>query len=219
MAFPIAYTNWGGIELPHAGERDFEFSAPLIRIGIISDPITIKTSAGVPIFRTYTTSANVSGTSVNYLQFEHAATGVGGVGHRALFHTIATAKLGGWANALKAYFEFGASGDITGLAAALLGEVKLPNANHSGTVCVLELELVGQASSGVGSGLSFIRCRGSGTMTTMNASGYLFDIQGFAQGSNTLIDSDGSTLTGDGGIKCRVGSDIIWLVYRTSAPA
>ncbi len=187
--------------------------------GSSSYPLRLNTYA-TKGFKFYFTSPSADASnSAESLYMKMAMTGAGGVGGRAQFHTIATAKLGGWANALKGYFEFGASGDITGLAAGVLAEVKLPNANHTGTVCVLELELVGQASSGVGSGLSFIRCRGSGTMTTMNASGYLFDIQGFAQGSNTLIDSDGSTLTGDGGIKCRVGSDIIWLVYRTNAPA
>lgn len=147
--------------------------------------------------------------------------GAGAVGGRARFHTVATAKLGGWANALKAYFEFGAGGDITGLAAGACIEVKLPNANHAGTVAVLELELVDQASSGCGSGTSFIRCCGSGTMTAFDgaelAGGFLFDIAGFTPGDGLFIDDNGTPAAADGGIRIRLNGVVKYLLYADDA--
>jgi len=129
----------------------------------------------------------------------------GKTGCRALFHVVTTAKLGGYANALKGYFEFGASGDITGLASGICAEVKMPNAAISGTMGVLELELVDQANTGYGSGGSFIRAQVSGTMTAFRSNGYLMDLVGLgtASSAETLFHTTG-TVSATHGLRCRI---------------
>lgn len=208
----MSYTNFSGISLPNYGDHGQTFLKPLLKIGDSTNRVTM-TTAGIPLMQIYSTSADTSGTSVNYILCEHNATAAGGTGHRALFHTTATAKLGGWANALRAYFEFGASGDITGLASGACIEVKMPNASITGNVCVLELELVDQASTGYGSGGSFIRAAVSGTATGFDTAGYFLDLQGFTPGDGKVIDSSVAAATGDGGIRIRIGASDKWLLY------
>jgi len=177
-----------------------------LSLGVSGTPVDFGTTATTNMIYVSTTSASVTGgTSVRYIYGQHAATAAGGVGHRAEFHTTATAKLGGWANALKGYFEFGASGDITGLASGICAEVKMPDAAISGTMCVMELELVDQASSGYGSGGSFIRAEVSGTKTAFNTNGFLFDLQGLTVGSGELFQAN-TAAAASHALKIRIGA-------------
>jgi hypothetical protein len=126
-------------------------------------------------------------------------------------------------NAIYGCINLGDAGSITGMAAGISAEIILPNCSLvHGAAYALELELGGGTLTSWASAgpVSFIYCGGWGTglVTEMDARGYLFDIQGFAEGSNKLVDSDGSP-TATGGIRCRVGTTDIWLLYRDTAPA
>lgn len=217
MADGWRFTNGDAAYPPFA--RDVVITGTAISFGTSSSATDYGTTATTKTISVYTTSASTTGTSVTPIYMYHQATGVGGVGHRAEFHTIATAKLGGWANALKGYFEFGASGDITGLASGICAEVKMPNAAITGTMCVCELELVDQASSGYGSGGSYIRAQVSGTKTAFDTSGYLFDLQGTtpASGKFILLDGDEPSDWNEKTvyIKCRHGSTEFYLLGCT----
>jgi len=187
-------------------------------LGVSGTAMDFGTTATTNAIAVYTTSASVTGgTSVRYIYGKHAATAAGGVGHRAEFHTTATAKLGGWANALKGYFEFGASGDITGLASGICAEVKMPNAAITGTMTVMELELVDQASSAYGSGGSFIRAAVSGTKTAFDSGGFLLDLVGLTDGSGSLYDTSATAATGDATLKIRIGGVTKYLLVADDA--
>jgi hypothetical protein len=153
-------------------------------------PGNITTTANVTFTLGSTEAFTLNCTDISApLVMTNTVSTAGKTGCRALFHTITTAKLGGWANALKGYFECGSGGDITGLASGICAEFKMPNASISGTMCVLEIELVDQANSAYGSGGSFIRAEVSGTKTAFNQNGYLLDLQGLSDTANGLFDA------------------------------
>jgi hypothetical protein len=123
-------------------------------------------------------------------------TGAGGVGGRAKFELYANVALGGWANALKAYTEFGATGTVTGLASALCAEMTLPNANlgSGGAYFPLEIEHVSGGTSTVTAGslsgnhTGFIYMAASGDADgDFDDNGYLFHITGLTSGSGHLF--------------------------------
>jgi hypothetical protein len=189
-------------------------------LGTSGTNMDFSTTATTNAIAVHTTSASVTaGTSVRYIYGKHAATAAGGVGHRAEFHTTATAKLGGWANALKGYFEFGANGDITGLASGICAEVKMPNAAISGTMCVLELELVDQASSGYGSGGSFIRAEVSGTMTAFRDNGFLLDLQGLGSAAAGKLFDTCTAAAASHALRIRIGSTNYYIMLQDDVDA
>ena len=226
MAFPIAYTNWGGIALPNEGERSFDFSSPLLRIGISGSPVKIKTSGGVPIIRTYTTSASVNtGTSVRYAHFSHVATGAGSVGHRAEFLTSCAVALGAWSNALKGVWEWGAgTSQSTGLSSAICAELKMPGRSFTdGHYAPLEVELVTPASSSGyanhPTSLMYLNASGDATaLAKFNTSGFLFELgTGITNTDNGLFDAennDAPVFTHV--LKCLINDVVYYLGLNTS---
>ena len=98
----------------------------------------------------YTTCADTDGSNTAKPLYVNAQyTGVGQVARAAEFVLYPTAKLGGWANALKAYTDFSgdADGGSTGLVSSACLEMKLPNGACNGAFYPLEIEWVGQAST------------------------------------------------------------------------
>lgn len=190
--------------------------------GNSSTAMDLGTSTTKRAIEIYTTSASTStGTSVRPIYMLHEATGTGGVGHRAEFHTRCNVVLGTWSNALKGYWEWdnaagdGTGGRSTGLSSAVCAELKMPDAAVStGHYYPLELEFVGQTNSGPGVHHGFITMRASGTLTNFNASGFVFDFQGITPGSGAMIDTDPANKT-DGNVeatmKIQVGTTTYYI--------
>ena len=84
----------------------------------------------------------------------NTVTTAGKTGARALFHVKTNVAVGAWVNAVKGYLEFtGTSGRTTGLASAIVAEMKMPNASlASGRYYPLEIEYVAGGTSTTTSG-------------------------------------------------------------------
>jgi len=137
-----------------------------------------------------TTSASVdAGTSVRPIYMAHTATGAGSVGHRAEFHTLISAALGGWSNALKGYAEYDASGRTNGLGSAVCAELKLESGCTQGNYAPLEVEMVlgGSAALGTKSAMSYYNVTDDGT--TFNTGGYFAILgDGIVDTANGMFD-------------------------------
>lgn len=195
----------------------------VLSIGLTGAKKTAVT--GVPEISVWRTSALTSGTQemakLDWTQTANQQTG-SLTGLRVNINS--EYRIAGANNAVYGCIDLGTTGSIHGMAGALCGEVILPNGSLArGAAYALELELGGGASTSWASAgpVAFIYCGGYGTglVSDMNTRGYLIDIQGFAEGSNLLVDNDGANPTATGGIRCRVGTTDIWLLYRDSAPA
>ena len=177
----------------------------VLAFGTSANPIDIGSTPGNRALEIYSTSSSThASTSVRPIFLRHTVTGVGGVGHRAEFHTRCGVAAGGWINALKGYMEFdtsGTGGRTTGLASAICAELKMPNAAVStGHYYPMEVEFVGQTNSGPGVHHGFITTRASGTLTNFNASGFFLHVNGLSAGATAMLSADSQTL------KCLVGA-------------
>jgi hypothetical protein len=143
-------------------------------LGLGSSSADLTLTAGTPLFQLYTTCSSTSGsTSAEPFLVKSTMTGAAGVGGRAKFHLYTNVALGGWANALKGYTEFGASGRITGLASAICAEIVLSAGCSQGTYAALEAEIVAGAGAAGGSGVAFLYCNASDAGSVVNsAAGY-----------------------------------------------
>ena len=161
-----------------------------IDIGSSGTPLVL--TEGSPIFDLYSTCASTSGsTSAEPFYLKSTMTGAGGVGGRARFHLYTNVALGGWANALKAYTEFGASGRVTGLGSALCAEMALSAGTTQGTYAPLESEIVLGAGSSLGTETSFMYMAVSGAnQTAMDDSGDLFKLDGLTAASGKLFQAN-----------------------------
>lgn len=162
-------------------------------MGTTGTPLVL--TAGSPIFDMFSTCASTSGaTSAEPFHVKSTMTGAGGVGGRAKFELYTNVALGGWANALKAYTEFGATGSVTGLASAFCAEVTLSAGTAAGTYAPLEAELVLGAGAAIGTNTSFLYCAVSGAgVAAFDAGGALFTITGVSSGAtNCWYDHDGT---------------------------
>ena len=219
----MSYTNFSGISLPNYGDHAQTFLKPLFKIGDSTNKATIGTTL-IPLVEIQATSALTTGIvkAMNINMVTTATMTAGSV--YGLCVTIDTDyKIGGSNTAIYGKIDLSDTGAIHGMASGICAEMILPNSSLSrGAAYALELQLGGGASTSWASAgpVAFIYCGGwgSGLVSQMNTRGYLIDIQGFAEGSNLLVDSDGSP-TATGGIRCRVGTTDIWLLYRDSAPA
>lgn len=191
-----------------------------ISIGLTGAKKTLVT--GVPEIAIWSTNALTSGTQ-DVMKIDITQTAAWQTGYlKGIRCTITSEyKLPGSANAVKGIIDFGTLGYVWGDCAPLSSELTMANSvvTH-GTYAALELQIgIGASSNWNSAGpLAFIRCKANGTTATMDTYGYLFDLQGLTEGSNVLVDSDGSP-TATGGIKCRLGAAEIWLLYRDTAPA
>ncbi|MFB0545741.1 MAG: hypothetical protein ACETWB_02415 [Anaerolineae bacterium] len=164
-----------------------------ILIGNSTTGVTL-TSASNFALQVYTTCASVhASNSVQPIYMKSIMTGAGGVGGRACFHMYTTADLGGWANALKGYSEFGTSGRCAGLASAVVAEMKLPNENivaEGGGYFPLEIEYVAAGDALVTAGgltgnhVGFIWMQASGdTDGDFDDNGFIMHIRGLTAGA------------------------------------
>ena len=133
------YTNFSGLELPEIGYQAATFLKPLLRIGTSLVPVHIKTTT-IPLFSIEATTALTGSERAVSIAM---VGGAGTNGRALLVEYNMNAKAGGYTNAIKAEYLFGASGENAGLASSLNAEMQLPaSAGPDGTYCNVEHELV-----------------------------------------------------------------------------
>lgn len=172
-----------------------------LSVGESGTPISLAVAADVAV-DIYTTSPLVdTGVSVQPIYMKSIMAGVGGVGGRACFHMATAVQLGGWANALKGYFELETGGKVTGLGSAVLAELKLPGESLGGIghYAVSEMELVTQASGITGGApVAFQWMQVSGDQSAIDDwedNGHLMIIKGLTDAADNIFDTDaGATI-------------------------
>ena len=207
-----------------AGSRDWDYGLYLrdittgIDIGTSTTGINLSgdyTGAGIAIggsadkavlaahddhaIDVYTTSASTDASnSVRPIHMVNTMTGVGGVGGRAEFEMNTEVVLGGWANALKGYTDFGTAGSVTGLGSAVVAEMRMPNKTLTGgNYAPMEIELVVQENSATGgTPVSFMHSQVSGHatgVTEFNTTGYLMSFQGLEDVAGGVFEAEVNT--------------------------
>ena len=186
--------------------------------GTSSNPIAYE--EGSPIVNIYSTCDSThASTSAQPFYVKSVMTGAAGVGGRSQFHMYTNVALGGWANALKAYMEFGAAGKITGIASALCAELLLTAGTSSGTYAPLESEIVCNTNGSTGASTSFLYMNIAGTAAaTVNTNGYLFqlgaEVVDTANGLFDVINAD--DIDACAALKIKVGSTDYFIPLSTS---
>jgi len=175
----------------------------------------------------YSTSDSTDGgVSIQPLYSYSTMTGTGGVGGRANFHFFVSAKLAGWANALKGYIDFDTDGAVTGLGSAIVAEMRLPAANlntlggGSGTYGVLEIELVTQSGGTTGGHIvAFQHMQVSGNQSATDDwednGGYIWNIQGLTDAADNIFDTN-TTPTCDATLRILVGGTPYYILLSNS---
>lgn len=135
-------------------------------------------TAGTPLQTLYSTCSSTSTSTVaEPFYMKSTMTGAGGIGGRARFHLYTNVALGSYANALKGYTEYGASGRTTGLGSAVCAEILLSAGTSSGTYAPLESEVVINTGGSTGTATSFLYCNATGTLASaFDTSGFLFQL-------------------------------------------
>ena len=181
-------------------------------VGTSGSPIDLLTTATNKALEIYSTSASTTaGTSVEPIYMKSTMTGAGGVGGHALFHMYTNVQLGDWANALKGYTEFGASGSVTGLGTAVLAEMKMPGATLTGgNYAPFEAELVFTASGTTGgTPVSFLHAQASGDATALadyRSTGYVMSLQGLGSAASGKIFQANTAAAATHALKILIGS-------------
>lgn len=166
------------------------------------------------------TSASTSGsTSVEPVVVSSTLTGVGGVGGRARFQLDSNVALGGWANALKAYTKFGASGRITGLASSLCAEMDLTAGTTQGTYAPIEIELNMGTTGKTGANTSLIYASVNGTSASeFDTAGYILNLQGLTANTNKVFQASAKSAIGSThAIRIKIGTTDYFIPLHTSA--
>lgn len=184
-------------------------------IGTTGTPLVL--TAGSPIVDIYSTCASTSGsTNAEPFYLKSTMTGAAGVGGRARFHLYSNVALGGWANALKAYTEFGASGRITGLASAFCGETVLSAGCTQGTYCALEAELVAASGAVTGTSTSFIYCNTSDASGKVNDNAYLFELGAGLTSNSAHLWYDNTSGVGDEFVRVKTPNGAKYIILSDS---
>jgi len=168
-------------------------------LGVSATPMVLASYANKAV-GVYTTSASADGSnSVEPFFVRSTMTAAGGVGGRSRFELVVNGvKLGGFANALKAYADFSAAGSgTTGLGSALVAELKMPDGTAYGAYFPLEIEYVDQGSTAItpiGSTAGFIYMAASGTKTDFDDDGYFMKVDGLTPLLNHMASLTSQTL-------------------------
>lgn len=192
-------------------------------IGMGTSSSAVSYTAGTPIVAIYATSSNATSTNAEPFYLKSIMTGEGGYGGRSTFHAYTDVVLGSNFQALKAYAEYGSNGRCLGLSAALVAEMKTPNATIAGgNYYVAELEYVAggsnTATSPQGSQAGFIYMAQSGDADgDFDDNGYLFRLEGCTADSGHIYDTSASTATGDATLKINIGGATKYLLVANDA--
>lgn len=167
--------------------------------------VPYKIAAADPLLALYTTSDVVG--NIESVIVDTVLAGIGATGGRALFRLSTEVKLGGWANALKAIVDLGATGAVTGLISGFCAQLNMPTTPPSGGHYVaLEAELQMPAGAGVGAGMAYMYCNVQGDdKATFQTGGYfaIIDNAGDNAGGFFHVKTVNDT---DAYLKIRVGS-------------
>jgi len=153
----------------------------VIAIGDSNQRLPVK-AASRPMAQFYVTSALTSGT-VDILKIDWTQTANTTGYQKGIRCTITSDySVGSSCKAIYGAIDLNDTGSATGYVAALAGDATMPNQqlSHGGVYC-LDLQLMGQTSTGFGTGgpAAFIRCAlGATGAAAMQANAYLFDLQG-----------------------------------------
>lgn len=186
-------------------------------VGTSTDPLYI-TAGTEAIVWTFDSSSTSGSTSVVPFKTKMTMSGDGGVGGRVYHHMYTNAALGGWANALKAYTEFGASGSVTGLGSAICGELALSAGTTGGSYAALEAELVLGSGASTGTATSFLYAGVSGAAAgTFDDNGYFFELAGLTEGDGHIFDAtDSDDIDMTHALKVRINGTTYYLALSTA---
>ena len=134
-----------------------------------------------------------SSATSNPMAMTNTMTGVGTTGGRMLIEMTANVTLGGWAQAIKAYTNFGAAGAVSGLASSLNAEMQVgAQCSVTGTYAPLEMELViatGGGGASTKTGFMYGNVTGA-DLASFNANGYLLMLgAGITSGTDDLFEA------------------------------
>ena len=172
------------------------YTTAAIQLGTSGSKITLAAAGDYAIDINTTSASTDTGTSVQPVHMISTMTGVGGVGGRALFEMDTEVVLGGWANALKGYTDFGTNGSVTGLGSAIVAEMRMPAKTlTAGTYAPLEIELVTQANGATGgTPVSFIYAELVGAdataKTDMATTGSVFNFAGMEDAAGGMWEAE-----------------------------
>ena len=186
------------------------------KLGWGSSGSELTYTAGTPIFTLYATNSGQTSTNAEPFYVYSIMTGVGGYGGRSRFHTYTNVKVQTNFMPLKSHLQFGAAGNVGGLAAGFCSEVAFGAASIDGTYTAFEGELVfASGATCPYTHTSFFYLNASGTGSTIfDTNGVLFDLQGLTSASTKILY--------DSTVRCLVGSSERFLflspVENTLAP-
>lgn len=206
----IYKTHDGGDELYIADDARINFSNATVKAtntdgGLIkagtSSARVVEDTADLKFLSFYLDNGATSGDNRG-LYLRLYLTGAGGGGESARIFTTVEDVAAGTAHGAHISLNFGDTGSITGLGAAVRGTVHIPNAAISGgTYAAMQAEIYSDGASSDPAGAtaySFIRIANGGNATGIAAvddSAFLFDFAGMAAGSGNMISAAGNEPT------------------------
>jgi hypothetical protein len=153
-----------------------------------ANAFTSPTAANTKFTWSVTSDSTDAGVSVEPFVHNTTMTGVGGVGGRARFELDTNVALGGWANALKAQTEFGATGAVTGLGSAFVAELTLSAGTAAGTYAPVEIELNLATGALTGTETSLVYGSVNGADAgTFDTNGHILSLNGLTAGANNVF--------------------------------
>ena len=185
-----------------------------------SKAVVVDAAKAVNEWNVTATSASTSGSSsVEPVVVSSTMTGAGGVGGRARFQLDSNVALGGWANALKAYTKFGASGRITGLASSLCAEMDLTAGTTQGTYAPIEIELNFGTTGKTGTNTSLIYASVNGTSASeFDTAGYILNLQGLTANTDKVFQASAkAAICSTHAIRIKIGATAYFIPLHTSA--
>jgi hypothetical protein len=180
----------------------------------------VATAAGLVDMDT-TSDSTDGGASIHSLRVSHTATGIGGVGHRALFEMTTNVALGSWSNALKGLVTYGATGRTNGLGSAILAEMVMSAGTTQGTYAPLEIELGMPANAVTGTKTALINASVYGADAgTFDDNGFILDLQGLtanaAHAFVTGLDDEQFTPFMTAALRIKVGDTTYYIPLATA---
>ncbi len=214
----LANTDWVTLGDPDISLAELTFLDGAVAGTAVASKALVL-SATKTLTWTTTSASTSSSVSVEPLSMTNTMTGIGGVGGRAKYRLDTNVKLGGWANALKAHTVFGASGGITGLASAFVGELELSAGTTDGTYTALEAEIVLGSGASTGTASSFLYCNASGAgVAAFDTSGFFFEIgAGITAGDTKLFAAESkSGIAKTHTLKVKIDGTIYYMALHTA---
>ena len=190
MFIPTSATEWycAGVALISATATKLDY----VNVGTLGTVTASKAlTAGTTKKLLWTTTSSATS---NPFQMTNTMTGVGTTGGRMLIEMTSNVTLGGWAQAIKAYTNFGAAGAVTGLASSINAEMQVgAQCSVTGTYAPLEMELViatGGAGASTKTGFMYGDVSGA-DLASFNANGYLLMLgAGITSGTDDLFEAE-----------------------------